>query len=80
MKDRPLSEWWVSEWHPDGSIKATPLVDVIQRNGAGFLEGKSPGFVLLGINPTMEGALDHNRQMKRMRRQGHEESPGSAEA
>jgi hypothetical protein len=65
---------WVSERHVNGGMEARPLADVLRRNMAACMEGKETGWEVLFIAPSLEDALEFNRQAKRVIRESRHEN------
>jgi hypothetical protein len=57
---------WVMEWCPKGAFVVHPLMTVLQRNLKACMDHNQEAMpVMLGLFPTMETALEAEREMKR---------------
>jgi len=68
-----LPAWYYVEVHPLGALHATPVDEVHRRNYQHFREETASGYEPLGLFPDLQSALDHIRDLKRLRREQRQE-------
>ena len=74
-----LPQWWYVEWSPLGAFRAVKVEDAHYRNYQGMKECRAVGYEPIGLFPTFESALEHIRDLKRMRKeQRHEHDNAGA--
>lgn len=69
-----LPQWWYVEFSSKGAFKATKVEDAHYRNYEAMRERRAVGYEPIGLFPSLDAALEHIRDLKRMRsEQRHDE-------
>lgn len=61
--------WYYVEWSPLGAIRAVTVEDAHFRNYCAFKRREAVGYEPVGLFPSLDSALDHIREMKRMKKE-----------
>jgi hypothetical protein len=64
-----LPHWWYVEWSPLGAVRAVKVEDAHYRNFQAFKDRVAVGYEPVGLFPTLETAMEHVRDLKRMKRE-----------
>ncbi len=60
-----LTTLWVATWHEKGALHAQKLADYLREVNDAWLAGRRPEKWPTAVTRTLEGALEHNRNLKR---------------